>query len=242
MVIATEALSAPAGTVTVALPLKAVALPPAGPTKPPGPTVMVAVALFPSLVAVMVALPAATAVTTPLPSTVAKALALDPQVTPRPVSVLPNASFAVATKVTVWTGTSDALLWFSVTVATGTTTASTVMVAVALRPSLVAVITAVPTATAVTRPDPLTVAIPAALDAQLIVLPESAAPDASFVVATSVTVCCGVRVAALWFRVTVATDAGGAVVPSPPLPQAAARTASTPDRTMDRSWDMDAFD
>lgn len=50
-------------------------------------TVIVAVPLFPSLVAVITALPRATPVTTPLAETVATAGALELQVTVRPVSV-----------------------------------------------------------------------------------------------------------------------------------------------------------
>ena len=61
----------------------------------------VAVPLFPSLVAVIVAAPAATAVTRPLPDTVATAGALLAQVTTRPVRGLPFASFGIALSWTV---------------------------------------------------------------------------------------------------------------------------------------------
>jgi hypothetical protein len=60
------------------------------------------VPLFPSLVAVIVALPTATAVTNPLPLTVATAEALVAQVTTRPVSAFPAESRGVATSCTVW--------------------------------------------------------------------------------------------------------------------------------------------
>ena len=59
-------------------------------------TVMVAVPVRPSLVAVMVAEPAATPVTSPLAETVATPLALVVHATGRPVSTLPPASRSVA--------------------------------------------------------------------------------------------------------------------------------------------------
>src|SRR5207245_9715758 len=54
------------------------------------------VPLFPSLVAVIVALPASWPVTRPLPVTVATDVLLLDHVTTRPVSVLPAASFVTA--------------------------------------------------------------------------------------------------------------------------------------------------
>src|SRR5207302_1438133 len=59
-------------------------------------TVMAAVPLCPSLVAVIVAAPVATAVTSPLPFTIATAVLLLAQVTARPLSGVPFASFGVA--------------------------------------------------------------------------------------------------------------------------------------------------
>src|SRR5437879_13482775 len=61
-----------------------------------GVTVMVAVPLCPSLVAVIVAVPAAVPVTNPLVLTVATPASLEAHVTVRPVSGLPFASFGVA--------------------------------------------------------------------------------------------------------------------------------------------------
>ena len=55
-------------------------------------TVIAALPVFPSLVAVIVALPALLAVTTPVVLTVATAGALDAQTMPRPVSWFPLAS------------------------------------------------------------------------------------------------------------------------------------------------------
>ncbi len=59
-------------------------------------TVIAALPLCPSLVAVIVALPAPTPVTSPLPLTLATAGALLAHVTTRPDSGLPLASFGVA--------------------------------------------------------------------------------------------------------------------------------------------------
>jgi hypothetical protein len=64
-------------------------------------TVTVAVPLFPSLVAVIVAAPAATAVTRPVAETEAIPGALLVQVTGRPVSVFPAESLAVAVSCTL---------------------------------------------------------------------------------------------------------------------------------------------
>src|SRR6266699_2063529 len=63
---------------------------------PPPVTVMAAVPLCPSLVAVIVAEPAPTPVTRPLPLTVATDVLLLVHVTTRPDNVLPLASFVVA--------------------------------------------------------------------------------------------------------------------------------------------------
>ena len=59
-------------------------------------TVTAAAPTTPSLVALMVAVPAASPTTKPLPFTVAIDGALLPQVTVRPVSAVPLASFGVA--------------------------------------------------------------------------------------------------------------------------------------------------
>ena len=64
-------------------------------------TVMLAVALFPSLAAVIVAVPAAIPVTTPFPSTDAMLELDDVQVIVRPASALPLASRGVALSVVV---------------------------------------------------------------------------------------------------------------------------------------------
>src|SRR2546427_775770 len=157
-------------------------------------TVTVAVPLCPSLVAVSVAVPAATPVTRPLPFTVATPGALLAQVTTRPASGVPLASFGVAVSCTVCPTCTLAVAGLTVTDTTGTgTTAVTVSVAV-------------PAATPVTRPLPFTVATPGALLAQVTTRPASGVPLASFGVAVSCTVCptCTLAVAGL-----TATEATG---------------------------------
>src|SRR5436309_1374696 len=149
-------------------------------------TVTVAVPLCPSLVAVIVAAPAVTPVTTPLPLTVATAVLLLPQLTGRPDNGLPLASFGVAVSCTVWPTGTDAVLGLTVTDATGTVL--TVIVAVPLWPSEVAVIVAEPPAAPVTSPLPLTVATAVLLLAQLTARPDNGLPFASLGVAASCTV------------------------------------------------------
>src|SRR5690348_16834887 len=82
-------------------------------------TVIVAVPLCPSLVAVMVAVPAPIAVTTPDVVTVATAPLLVDHVMARPVSVLPLASSVAAESVTVPPTDSDLLPGVTTTDATG---------------------------------------------------------------------------------------------------------------------------
>ena len=110
-------------------------------------TVIVAVPVFPSLVAVIVAVPAPVAVTTPVEDTVATAVALVVQVIARPVSSAPLASKVFAANGVVWPIVSAALGGDTVTDATGAPV--TLTVAVPLFPSLDAVIVAAPTFTSV---------------------------------------------------------------------------------------------
>src|SRR5216117_275264 len=109
-----------------------------------GVTVMDAVPLWPSLVAVIVAEPATFAVTSPVPFTVATGVLLLDHVTVRPVNRLPFASLSVAVSCWVCPACTLAAAGLTVTEATGTPV--TVMLAVPLLPSLVAVIVAEPTA------------------------------------------------------------------------------------------------
>src|SRR5436190_126322 len=115
-----------------------------------GVTVMAAVPLCPSLMAVIVAEPATTPVTSPLALTVATAVLLLDHVIVRPVSAFPLASFGVAVSCTVLPSFTLAVAGVTLTDATGTLV--TVMPEVPLCPSLVAVIVADPAAPPVTRP------------------------------------------------------------------------------------------
>jgi len=143
-------------------------------------TKIVDVPLFPSLVAVITAVPAATPVTTPPVETVATAVALELQVTTRPVRVLPPASFVIAVSVCVAPTNTLADDGLTATVATGTGT--TVTVAVPDFPSLVAVMTTVPSATPLTMP-PTTVATAVLAELQLTARPVSTTPFASLGIA-----------------------------------------------------------
>ena len=148
-------------------------------------TVMDAVALLPSLVAVMDAVPRFTPVTTPVGDTVATPVVPELHVIVRPVSTLPFASLNVAERVVVAPTPTLADVGATVTVETGSGT--TVTVAVPLFPSLVAVIVAVPADTPVTTPFK-TVATPVALELQVTTRPVSVLPFASVSVGTSVVV------------------------------------------------------
>src|SRR6266566_1612822 len=113
-------------------------------------TVMVALLLLPSLVAVTVAEPRTTAVTRPLPLTVATAGLLLAQLTTRPMSGLPAESWVMAVSCAEEPTKMVAELGEMVTAATAT--GLTVTVAVAVCPSLVAVIVALPAETPLATP------------------------------------------------------------------------------------------
>src|ERR1041385_1059142 len=149
-------------------------------------TVTVALPLCPSLVAVIVAEPAATPLTTPLPLTPATEVLLLAHVTVRPANGFPLASFGVAVSCIVPPTSTDAVAGLTLTDATGTLL--TVMLAVPLCPSLVAVMVAEPGATPVTTPLPLTPATEVLLLAQVTVRPIKAFPLMSMGVAVSCTV------------------------------------------------------
>jgi hypothetical protein len=101
--------------------------------------------------------PAETAVTSPVVAlTVATAVLLELQATARPVSVLPFASSVVAVACDVPITVMEVGERATVTEATGT--GVTVAVALPVLPSLVAMMLALPTATAVTTPVTDTVA------------------------------------------------------------------------------------
>src|SRR5439155_193220 len=139
-----------------------------------GVTVMADGPLCPSLVAVIVAEPATTPLTSPLELTVATELSLLDHVIVRPVSGLPLASFGLAD--------------VSCTLAAAAVTGVTVMAAVPLCPSLVAVIVADPAAPPDTRPLLVTDATELLLLDHVTIRPVSGFPFASFGVAVSWTV------------------------------------------------------
>jgi hypothetical protein len=142
-----------------------------------------------SLVAMICAEPTATAVTNPELLTVATDVLLDVQAIARPVRTLLLASRVVAVACVVDPGLSEVELSETLTDATaaggGGGGAATLTPALPLFPSLVAVICAVPAATAVTTPEPLTVATPLLLDVQAMARPVSTLLLASRVVAVA---------------------------------------------------------
>src|SRR5436309_2540846 len=178
-------------------------------------TVTLAVPLFPSLVAVIVAAPAATPVTRPAADTVAIAVFELVQPTPRPLSTLPAASFGVALSCVVAPTKTFAVAGLTVTEATGTL--DTVTAAVPLCPSLVAVIVAAPAATPVTSPVEDTVATAGVPDAQVTDRPESTLPAASFRVVVSCTVAPTSTTAVAGLTVTDATGTIATVTLAVPL-------------------------
>src|SRR5688572_18457838 len=114
----------------------------------------------PSLVATIVAVPAAIVVTAPLADTVANVGAALVQVTVLPVRMVPDASRRTAEACVDWPTVSDWAASETATVATGACGgALTAMAALAVFPSTLAVIVALPCETPVTRPLLETVAI-----------------------------------------------------------------------------------
>jgi hypothetical protein len=99
-------------------------------------TLTVAVALVPSLVAVIVTDPTATPLTRPLGDTVAMALLVVVQVTVRPGSTVPPASFAMALSCCV--EPTDKLTDVGLTTTDATGMLDAVTVAVPVRPSALA--------------------------------------------------------------------------------------------------------
>src|SRR5438477_160148 len=149
-------------------------------------TVMDDVPLFPSLVAVIVADPGVTPETSPALLTVATDVLLLDQVTVRPESAAPFASLGVAVSCTVWPAWTVAVGGVTSTDATGTLV--TVIDAVPLFPSLVAVIVAEPGVTPETSPALLTVATEVLLLDQVTSLHDALPIFASLGVAVSWTV------------------------------------------------------
>src|SRR6266568_4718312 len=192
-------------------------------------TVIAALPLLPSLAAVMLAVPAASAVTSPLPFTVATPGASLDQVIVRPESGLPLASSGVAVSCWVPPTTIVAAVGLTVSDATGIVT---VMAAVALLPSLVAVTFAVPAATAVTSPLASTVATPAASVDHVMTRPVRTLPSASWSVAVICCVAPTPTVAAVGLTLTDATGAGFTVMAAlPPFPSLVAVIFAAPGAT-----------
>jgi hypothetical protein len=148
-----------------------------------GATVIVAVPVWPPLVAEMLAVPAARPVTIPVVETVATATLLDVHVTTASGTTAPAASFTVAVSAAVPPAWTFAELGSTATLAMGRGTTVTELVPAC--PSLVAVIVAEPGATPVTIPVADTVATAGALELQVTVRSVSTAPLASFAVAVS---------------------------------------------------------
>ena len=164
-------------------PMESVALPGATVTLPiaAGDTVIVAVPVLPSTVAVMVLDPAATAVTRPVLDTEATDGELDDQSTTRPSTIAPFTSRTVAAKSMAPPTVSEAGVGAMLTDAIGG--AFTVTVADPVRPSAWARMITVPTPTAVTTPVDETVATLGDPLLQVMVRSRSTAPDASSAIA-----------------------------------------------------------
>jgi hypothetical protein len=153
-----------------------------------GLTVIVGVGLelTDSLAAVIVAVPTPTAVTVagePFALTVSTAVLLETQVTVRPVSTTVLASLVVA--VSCWVPPTVIGVAGDETVTVATGAGVTVRVALPVLPSLVAMMLAVPTVTAVTTPWPSTVATAVLAELHASARPVSMFPFASTVVAVA---------------------------------------------------------
>src|SRR6267142_1940300 len=149
--------------------------------------------------------PTATLITSPLGVTFATVESLDAHVITRPFSGSPAESRAVATNAAVTPGYSVAAV--GVTVTAATCTGMTLIVAVRLWPSLVAVIvTGSPIVMPVTRPVALTVATAESLVDQLMIRPVRGSPGASVGVAVS---CCVSYTGTLAVAGVTETDATG---------------------------------
>src|SRR5438552_1365575 len=180
-----------------------------------GVTVMAAVPLCPSLMAVIVAEPATTPLTSPLELTVATAVLLLDHAIVRPDSGLPAASFGVAVSCSALPAGTLAELGLTVTDAAGTCT--TVMADVPLCPSLVAVIVAEPATLPVTSPLELTVATDVLELAHVTTRPDNGLPLPSWGVAVSCTVLPSFTEADAGVTVTEATGTAVTVTLEVPL-------------------------
>jgi hypothetical protein len=180
-----------------------------------GVTVSSALPVFPSLVAVMLAAPGLTAVTNAVEDTVATLVLSEVQVTTRPLSIPPFASWGVAVACVV--PTAVIVLEASPTLTDATGAGVIVNAALPVFPSLVAAICAVPTETAVTTPVVETVATPVLSELQVTARPVSSPPLASRVVAVACAVSTAVIVPGTRATVTDATGIGTTVIVALPL-------------------------
>ena len=171
----------------------------------------------------IVADPTTRPVTRPPAETVATALLLVVQLTARPLSGLPFASLGVAVSCTEPPTYAFGAVGLTRTEATGRF--ATVIVADALRPSLVAVIVADPTAAPLTRPPADTVAIAELELVQVTSRPARTLPAASLGVALSCVVPPTDMFAEAGLTTTEATEALlTARIAWPVMPTALART------------------
>lgn len=154
-------------------------------TEPTGTATMFIVALpvFPSLVAIIAVEPTPVAVTSPVEDTVAIAVLPVLHVTTRPVRTVWFKSYVVAVACAVWPTWMLEAKGDTLTESTGI--GVTVIEDVPPLPSLVAVITATPLATAVTNPADETVARVGSLDDHVTTRPDNTLPLTSFVVAVN---------------------------------------------------------
>ena len=195
-----------------------------------GTTLMLAVPVFPSLVAVTVAAPGATAVTTPLGETVATAELLELHATARSVTTTSFTSRTTAESDITCEGTSVNDAGETVTLPTGT--ATTVTFALPLFPPLVAEMITDPTVRPVTTPVADTLATATLLDVHVTSRSVTTAPVASFTVAVSVVAAPTCTVAVAGCTVTLAT-AGATTVTAlvPDFPSLVAEMVTEPGAT-----------
>jgi hypothetical protein len=195
-----------------------------------GVTVSVALPLFPSLVAVIVAVPGATELTTPALDTVATTVLSELQSIVRPVRTPPFASRVVAVAWVVCPASTDARARETVTAATGA--GVTVRAALPLLPSLVATMFAAPGLIAVTSPVADTVAMVVFSELHVVLRPVSIPSFASRSVALACAVPTAVMELAVRATLTDATGAGMTVnVALPPFPSLVAVISAVPSET-----------
>lgn len=191
-------------------------------------TAIVAPAVFPSTVAVIVAEPGATAVTIPVVEMVATELALVAHDTDLPVSEPPAESVALADRFTVSPTYKLAVAGDTDTADTGTR--ETVSGRAADFPCAVAVIDAVPGAIPATTPVELTVATSASLDVHATLRPVRTFPAASLRDTATDRAWPAYSVIEVTSNLTSATGTGGGGVSGPvgPSPPQANTAASKP--------------